>query len=176
MTKNPTLFWGLIASMWAGNLMLFILNLPLVGLWVKLLTIPYRYLFPAIMVFCSIGVYSINSGTKHRKAAAMIREPSAFEALLERVRWLVRDVAIPAEASVESCDDVPEDIVAVMRAEGFSAGASPRALAGPGCPPSLISPKKPGPSLNHRVVLAAGRPHGGSKPRRLQDVVERSGS
>jgi TctA family transporter len=63
MTKNPTLFWGLIASMWVGNLMLLILNLPLVGLWVKLLSIPYRYLFPAIMVFCSIGVYSINSGT-----------------------------------------------------------------------------------------------------------------
>jgi putative tricarboxylic transport membrane protein len=63
MTKNPTLFWGLIVSMWIGNLMLLILNLPLVGLWVKLLTIPYRYLFPAIMVFCSIGVYSINSGT-----------------------------------------------------------------------------------------------------------------
>jgi putative tricarboxylic transport membrane protein len=63
MTKNPTLFWGLIVSMWLGNLMLLILNLPLVGLWVKLLTIPYRYLFPAIMVFCSIGVYSINSGT-----------------------------------------------------------------------------------------------------------------
>jgi TctA family transporter len=63
MTKNPSLFWGLIVSMWVGNLMLLILNLPLVGLWVKLLTIPYRYLFPAIMVFCSIGVYSINSGT-----------------------------------------------------------------------------------------------------------------
>jgi putative tricarboxylic transport membrane protein len=63
MTKKPALFWGLIASMWVGNLMLLILNLPLVGLWVKLLTIPYRYLFPAIMVFCSIGVYSINGGT-----------------------------------------------------------------------------------------------------------------
>jgi putative tricarboxylic transport membrane protein len=63
MTRNPTLFWGLIASMWVGNLMLLVLNLPLVGLWVKLLTIPYRYLFPAIMVFCSIGVYSINGGT-----------------------------------------------------------------------------------------------------------------
>jgi putative tricarboxylic transport membrane protein len=63
MTKNPALFWGLIASMWVGNLMLLILNLPLVGLWVKLLSIPYRYLFPAIMVFCSIGVYSINGGT-----------------------------------------------------------------------------------------------------------------
>src|SRR6266581_4849819 len=63
MTERPELFWGLIASMWVGNLMLLILNLPLVGMWVKLLRIPYRYLFPAIMVFCSIGVYSINSGT-----------------------------------------------------------------------------------------------------------------
>jgi putative tricarboxylic transport membrane protein len=71
MTKNPTLFWGLIASMWVGNLMLLILNLPLVGLWVKLLTIPYRYLFPAIMVFCSIGVYSINSGTFEVYEAAL---------------------------------------------------------------------------------------------------------
>ena len=58
MTENPTLFWGLIASMWVGNLMLVILNLPLIGIWVKLLTVPYRCLFPAIMVFCCIGVYS----------------------------------------------------------------------------------------------------------------------
>jgi TctA family transporter len=63
MTKNPELFWGLIVSMWIGNLMLIVLNLPLVGLWVKLLTIPYRYLFPAIMVFCSIGVFSIKGDT-----------------------------------------------------------------------------------------------------------------
>src|SRR3954469_19173970 len=71
MTKNPSLFWGLIASMWVGNLMLVILNLPLVGLWVKLLTIPYRYLFPAIMVFCSIGVFSINGGTFEVYEAAL---------------------------------------------------------------------------------------------------------
>ncbi|MGD9829271.1 MAG: tripartite tricarboxylate transporter permease [Hyphomicrobiaceae bacterium] len=58
MTSNPTLFWGLIASMWIGNLMLVILNLPLIGIWVKLLTIPYRYLFPAILTFCVIGVFS----------------------------------------------------------------------------------------------------------------------
>jgi len=61
MTSNPALFWGLIVSMWLGNLMLIILNLPLIGLWVKLLTVPYRYLYPAILVFCSIGVYSINN-------------------------------------------------------------------------------------------------------------------
>ncbi len=60
MTSHPDLFWGLIASMWIGNLMLIILNLPLVGLWVKLLKVPYRILFPAILVFCTIGVYSLN--------------------------------------------------------------------------------------------------------------------
>jgi len=60
ISSHPELFWGLIASMWVGNLMLVVLNLPLVGLWVKLLKIPYRILFPAILVFCSIGVYSLN--------------------------------------------------------------------------------------------------------------------
>ena len=58
MTSHPQLFWGLIASMWIGNLMLVVLNLPLIGLWVKLLKVPYRILFPAILVFCTIGVYS----------------------------------------------------------------------------------------------------------------------
>ncbi len=63
MTSNPTLFWGLIASMWIGNLMLVILNLPLVGMWIKLLTVPYRILYPAILVFCCIGAYSVNNNT-----------------------------------------------------------------------------------------------------------------
>jgi putative tricarboxylic transport membrane protein len=61
MTKQPELFWGMIASMWFGNLMLLIINLPLVGLWVRLLRVPYRLLYPMILVFCCIGVYSINS-------------------------------------------------------------------------------------------------------------------
>jgi putative tricarboxylic transport membrane protein len=61
MTKQPELFWGLITSMWVGNLMLVIINLPLVGLWVRLLRVPYRMLFPAILIFCAIGVYSINN-------------------------------------------------------------------------------------------------------------------
>ncbi len=61
MTSNPQLFWGLIASMWVGNAMLIILNLPLIGIWIKLLTVPYRFLFPAIMVFCSIGLYTLNN-------------------------------------------------------------------------------------------------------------------
>ena len=63
MTSNPTLFWGLIASMWIGNLMLVILNLPLVGMWIKLLTVPYRILYQAILVFCCIGAYSVNNNT-----------------------------------------------------------------------------------------------------------------
>ncbi|HEY0820090.1 MAG TPA: tripartite tricarboxylate transporter permease [Rhizobacter sp.] len=61
MTSNPELFWGLIASMWIGNLMLVILNLPLIGIWIKLLTVPYRFLFPAITLFCCIGVYTLNN-------------------------------------------------------------------------------------------------------------------
>jgi putative tricarboxylic transport membrane protein len=63
MTSNPDLFWGLIASMWIGNAMLIVLNLPLVGVWVKLLKVPYRFLYPAILTFCCIGVYSINNNT-----------------------------------------------------------------------------------------------------------------
>ncbi|HMT18101.1 MAG TPA: tripartite tricarboxylate transporter permease, partial [Ottowia sp.] len=63
MTSNPDLFWGLIASMWIGNAMLVILNLPLIGLWIKLLTVPYRWLFPAIVLFCAIGVYTTNNNT-----------------------------------------------------------------------------------------------------------------
>ncbi|MBT9457265.1 MAG: tripartite tricarboxylate transporter permease [Burkholderiaceae bacterium] len=61
MTSNPELFWGLIASMWVGNAMLVILNLPLIGIWIKLLTVPYRFLFPAIVTFCCIGTYSLNN-------------------------------------------------------------------------------------------------------------------
>ena len=63
MTNNPDLFWGLIASMWIGNAILVILNLPLIGIWIKLLTVPYRWLFPAIVLFCAIGVYSTNNNT-----------------------------------------------------------------------------------------------------------------
>ena len=63
MTSNPDLFWGLIASMWIGNLMLVILNLPLIGIWIKLLTVPYRFLFPAIVVFCCIGSYTLNNNS-----------------------------------------------------------------------------------------------------------------
>jgi len=60
MTSNPALFWGLIASMWVGNLML-VLNLPSIGIWIKLLTVPYRMLYPAILLFCGIGVYTVNN-------------------------------------------------------------------------------------------------------------------
>jgi TctA family transporter len=61
MTSNPGLFWGLIASMWVGNLMLVVLNLPLIGIWIRLLSVPYRLLYPAILLFCAIGVYTVNN-------------------------------------------------------------------------------------------------------------------
>src|SRR5213082_3243163 len=63
MTSNPALFWGLICSMWIGNLMLLVLNLPLIGMWIKILRVPYRLMFPAILLFCAIGVYSLQNNT-----------------------------------------------------------------------------------------------------------------
>jgi putative tricarboxylic transport membrane protein len=63
MTAKPELFWGMIASMWVGNFLLVVLNLPLIGMWVKLLTVEYDYLFPAILIFCCIGVYSISNAS-----------------------------------------------------------------------------------------------------------------
>jgi len=83
MTRNPDLFWGLIASMWIGNLMLVVLNLPLVGLWVRLLTIPYRFLFPAIIVFCVIGVYSLKRDSFEIHVAALA---CIFGCVLARLR------------------------------------------------------------------------------------------
>ena len=71
MTKQPELFWGMIASMWLGNLMLVVINLPLVGVWVTLLRVPYRLLFPSIIVFCCIGIYSINNAPTDVVIAAL---------------------------------------------------------------------------------------------------------
>ncbi len=61
MTEQPTLFWGLIASMWIGNFFLIVLNLPMIGLWVRMIMVPYHHLFPAILMFCAIGVFSLNN-------------------------------------------------------------------------------------------------------------------
>lgn len=61
LQSQPQIFWGLVASMWIGNAMLLVINLPLIGLWVRLLTIPYRLLYPAILLFCCVGVYSLNN-------------------------------------------------------------------------------------------------------------------
>ena len=69
-TEQPALFWGIIASMWIGNLMLIVLNLPLIGLWVRLLTVPYYLLFPTIMAFCSIGVYRVDTNAYDLYAVA----------------------------------------------------------------------------------------------------------
>jgi TctA family transporter len=65
MTKRPELFWGIVASMWIGNLMLVVINLPLIGIWIRLLGVPYRFLYPAILVFCAIGAYSLQTSTFH---------------------------------------------------------------------------------------------------------------
>ena len=77
MTQRPELFWGLIASMWIGNLMLVVLNLPLIGLWVKLLKVPYRLLFPAIMAFSAIGIYSVNNSVVRDLSDRAVRRRSA---------------------------------------------------------------------------------------------------
>jgi len=61
MVDRPQLFWGMIASMWLGNLMLVVLNLPMIGLWIKLLSVPYRWLYPSILLFCGVGVYSVQN-------------------------------------------------------------------------------------------------------------------
>ena len=61
MSRQPDLFWGMIASMWVGNLMLVVLNLPMIGVWVRLLSVPYRFLYPAILLFCVVGLYSLQS-------------------------------------------------------------------------------------------------------------------
>src|SRR5262245_66480879 len=61
MTKRPDLFWGMVASMWIGNLMLLVINLPLIGIWVQLLKVPYRFLYLSILLFCAIGVYTIGN-------------------------------------------------------------------------------------------------------------------
>ncbi len=61
MTERPQLFWGMVASMWIGNLMLLVINLPLIGIWVQLLKVPYRFLYLSILLFCAIGVYTIGN-------------------------------------------------------------------------------------------------------------------
>ena len=71
MTERPAMFWGMIASMWIGNLMLVIINLPLIGMWVQLLKVPYRFLYLAILLFCGIGVYTVNNSSAAVLLAAM---------------------------------------------------------------------------------------------------------
>ena len=61
ITEQPALFWGIIASMWIGNLFLLVLNLPMIGLWVRMIMVPYHFLYPAILMFCAIGVFSLNN-------------------------------------------------------------------------------------------------------------------
>jgi TctA family transporter len=71
MDKRPDLFWGMVASMWIGNAMLLVINLPLLGIWVKVLSVPYRLLYPAVLLFCVIGVYSTNTEAEQLVLTAM---------------------------------------------------------------------------------------------------------
>jgi putative tricarboxylic transport membrane protein len=71
VTKHPDLFWGVIASMWIGNMMLLVLNLPMIGIWLRLLLIPFRLLYPAILAFCCIGVFSVNNASFDVTLAAL---------------------------------------------------------------------------------------------------------
>ncbi len=71
MTERPGLFWGMIASMWIGNLMLVVINLPMIGLWVQLLKVPYKFLYLAVLLFCAIGCYSVSNSTMGVLLAAM---------------------------------------------------------------------------------------------------------
>jgi TctA family transporter len=71
MSERPGMFWGMIASMWIGNLMLVIINLPLIGMWVQLLKVPYRFLYLAILLFCGIGVYTVSNSAAAVLLAAL---------------------------------------------------------------------------------------------------------
>ncbi len=84
MTERPQLFWGLIASMWVGNVLLVVLNMPLIGMWVSLLKVPYRILYPCILLFCVIGVYSINN--------------NAFDAILTALFGLFGYILVKTES------------------------------------------------------------------------------
>ena len=75
MVEQPALFWGLVVSMWIGNLFLLILNLPLIGLWVKMISVPYHFLYPAILVFCGIGVFSLSNTSFDVYLMARFRSP-----------------------------------------------------------------------------------------------------
>jgi TctA family transporter len=81
--KRPDLFWGMIASMWFGNLMLLVINLPLIGIWVRLLNVPYRLLFPCILVFCLIGIYTVNNSVTDILMTAIF---AAFGYVLNKFR------------------------------------------------------------------------------------------
>ena len=89
MTEHADLFWGVVASMWIGNLMLLVLNLPLVGIWVRLLAIPYRLLYPAILLFCCIGIYSVSNQTFDVGVAALFGLVACCSACwtAHRPRW-----------------------------------------------------------------------------------------
>src|SRR5207247_2901070 len=123
MNEKPELFWGLIASMWVGNLMLVILNLPLIGLWVKLLTVPYRYLYPSILVFMAIGVFSLSN--------------NAFDVLVRSVFGVLGYVCVKIE-----CEPAPM-ILGFILGPLMEENLRRAMLLSRGDPFVFVSPNKP---------------------------------
>ena len=123
MNEKPQLFWGLIASMWIGNFFLVILNLPLIGMWIKLLSVPYRYLYPSILVFMSIGVYSLSN--------------NAFDVLIMAIFGLLGYVCVKLE-----CEPAPL-ILGFILGPLMEENLRRAMLLSRGDPFVFISPSKP---------------------------------
>ena len=128
MTSNPQLFWGLIASMWIGNLMLVVLNLPLIGIWIKLLTVPYRMLYPAILLFCAIGVYTVNNTSFDVMQTAFF---GAARRAVRQARMRARAAAARLRArSDDGGEPAPRAAAVARRSDRYSPrGRSPRACS-----------------------------------------------
>lgn len=132
LTNQPEIFWGLVASMWIGNLLLVIINLPLIGLWVRMLTVPYRLLYPAILLFCCIGVYSMNNRIFEVVLAAGF---GLLGYLIRKAKW------------------EPGPLVL-----GFVLGREPGSARSHGCAPSAAPALRPCAIDTHRSLSKMRRP------------------
>ena len=128
MTEQPELFWGVIASMWIGNLMLIILNLPLIGIWVSLLRVPYRLMFPAIVVFCCIGAYTVGNTVFDLWVMLLVRRARR---LLHQGRRRARAVHPGLRARADDGGEFPPRHVSLARRpDGVHRAADQRGAAG----------------------------------------------
>ena len=150
VTDEPELFWGMIVSMWVGNLMLVLLNLPLIGMWVRMLTIPYHLLFPAIIAFCCIGAYSVNNNVFDVYAMALFGvvgyalikldfEPAPLLlgfVLGPMLEENLRRAMIISAAAAPRCSSP-------TRSASACCWSLPRCWSSSSCPPSAPSVRKP---------------------------------